>query len=346
MPNYGIPGVTVDRRRALAVGTLAVVLVVLAALGTLGYRAVREEPGVRIVLRTSRVGDGVLAGTQVRLDGVRVGRVTGISPGERGTQNIAVRLDSARLPGLDSSLRMDYATGNLFGISEIELRRGPGGAPLRSGAVLDLSGPDAVYDATMGNLLRSLSQVGDAVLTPRMATLLATLAADTRAFTPFLESVVTLARTVTEVQAMPLSLTLGRFGVTLNGGGDFIDSLIDLLDRIYRIETLREDRARIDGGITMVVDQLLPEVAQALRYAETGFSGYTGLLIPVLRMVAQTVPDPRRSGAEVGELIQRMRDVMPDTPDGPVLQADVDLRNIPSLAIPLSGNPILDGGGR
>ncbi|BCK57346.1 hypothetical protein NWFMUON74_51180 [Nocardia wallacei] len=344
MPNYGIPGVTVDRHRALAVGALALAVVVLVALVTVTYRAVRAEPGLRIVLRTSRIGDGVTAGTEVRLDGVRVGRVTGIVPGERGTQNITLRLDSARLPGLDTSLRVDYATGNLFGISEIELRRGPGGPPLRPDTVLNLSASDAVYDATMGNLLRSLSQVGDAVLTPRMVTLLATLAADTRAFTPFLESVVTLARTVTEVQDVPLSLILGRFGTTLEGGGDFMDSLVDLLDRVYRIETLRNDRVRIDGGISMVIDQLLPEVARALRYAETGFAGYTELAIPVLQVVARMVPEPRRSGAEVRELIERMGAALPDTPDGPVLQADVDLRNIPVIAVGAAALP--DGGGR
>ncbi|MBB5912665.1 ABC-type transporter Mla subunit MlaD [Nocardia transvalensis] len=327
MPNYGIPGVTADRRHARLVGAAAIAVVTLLALATIVSRGTSDD-GVRIILRTSTVGDGVVEGTPVRLDGVEVGRVTDISPADRGTQNIAVRLASARLPGLDSSLRVDYSTGNLFGISEIELRRGPGGPPLRPGTVLQLTAPGAVYDATMGNLLRGISQAGDAVLTPRMASLLATLAADTRAFTPFLESVVTLARTVTEVQRVPISLVLGRFGTTLDGGGDFLDSLVDLIDRVYRIQTLHTDRDRINGGISMVVDQLLPGVAQTLRYAENGFAGYTGLAIPVLDMVAGTVPDSRRSGAELRELIERMGHALPDTPDGPVLQTDLDLHDL------------------
>ncbi len=341
LPNYGIPGVAIDRRRSLVTGAVVVTVAVVLALAATGYRATRAEQGLRIVVRTSHIGDGIVAGTQVRLDGVRVGRVTGIAPAGRGTQDIAVRLDSERPPGLDSSLRVDYATGNLFGISEIQLRRGPGGPPLRPGTVLNLTATDATYDATMGNLLRSVAQVEDSVLTPQLATLLATLAADTRAFTPFLESVITLARTVTEVQQVPLSLILGRFGTTLDGGGDFVDSIIDLLDRVYRIETLRHDRDRIDGGIAMVVDQLLPGVARDLRYAETGFAGYTALAIPILDLVAQAVPDSRRSGAELRELIDRVAAAMPDTPEGPVLQAEVDLRNIPVLA-----NPTANGGGR
>ncbi|WP_228824620.1 MlaD family protein [Nocardia blacklockiae] len=340
-----MPGVTVDRRRALLVGVTAIVLAVLAVFVTAVYRAERGDDGLRITVRTSRIGDGIVAGTPVRLDGVQVGRVAGISPAERGTQRITVQLDRFRLPGLDASLRVDYAAGNLFGISEIELRRGPGGPPLRPGTEVDLTAADAVYDATMGHLLRNLSQVGDAVLTPRMATLLATLAAETRAFTPFLESVVVLARTVTDVQNVQPSLVLGRFGATLGGGGQFIDSIVDVLDRVYRIDTLRTDRARVDAGIAMVIDQLFPTVTQTLTKAETAFAGYTELGVPVLRLLAQLVPAPQRSGAELREMLDRWRAAMPDTPDGPVLQAEVDLRGVPALAVPL-GIPVTNGGGR
>ncbi|MBF6082842.1 MCE family protein [Nocardia cyriacigeorgica] len=346
MPSYGIPGVTTTPRRALVVGACTVVVMLVLAVVAAGVRLADDDDGLRIVLHTSRLGDGVLAGTVVRLDGVAVGRVAEIAPAELGTQLITLRLDPHRLPGVDSSLRVDFATGNLFGISEIQLRRGAGGAALRPGMVLELTDDDAVYDATMGNLLRNLSQVSDSVLTPQMGTLLATLAADTRAFAPFFESVVTLARTFTEVQQQPLSLIVGRFGTTLGGGGNLIDAILDVLDRLYRIDTLRNDRDLVNAGISMVVEQLFPTVERALGLAGESFAGYTDLAVPVLDVLAQMVPAPQRSSAELRELIDRLGAAMPDSPDGPVLQAEVDLSGVPALAVPLLGTSMIPGGTR
>ncbi|MGY2060590.1 MlaD family protein, partial [Nocardia gipuzkoensis] len=169
MPKYGMPGVAVDKQRSRFVGLVAIGVIVAVVAAVALYRELRTDDGLHIALHTEQIGDGVLAGTPVRVDGVQVGTVTDIEPDERGTQRISLRLDRSQLHGIDNSLQVDYAPANLFGISEIELRRGAGGSALRDDTVIDLTGSraDAIFDATMGSMLRTLSQTGDSVLTPQ-----------------------------------------------------------------------------------------------------------------------------------------------------------------------------------
>ncbi|MGV9675781.1 MlaD family protein [Nocardia sp. NPDC003482] len=343
MPHYGMPGVTVGRGRARSTGLAAVLVAALVAGGIAGYQALRPPDGLRITLRAKQVGDGIVAGARVRMDGVPVGDVVAIEPAAAGSQRITLRLDGSRLHGLDDSLRVQYAPGNLFGVSEIELHRGPGGTPLRAGTVVDLTArPADVDDATMGSLLRGLSQVGDRVFTPELAGVIARFGSDLRSFTPLLESMVVLARIVLDTQREELSLVVGRFGEALTGGADLIGAIIKVLYSLDTNTALRTERDKVDTGIAMVVHQLFPTLETTLNHAGTSFAGFTDLVVPFLTVLAQMVPTPQRSGAEVGEIIRRLRNAMPDTPDGPVLNLDLDLSGVPAVAVPLG----LPGGPR
>ncbi|RJO79382.1 mammalian cell entry protein [Nocardia panacis] len=339
MPNYGLPGVAADRRGARLTGGLIVLLVLAVAAATLLYRTVRGEDGLSIALHTEEIGDGVVSGTQVRLDGVLVGSVADIAPDERGTQRITLRLDPARLFGIDDSLRVDYAPANLFGISELELRRGPGGRPLQADQVIDLTGPRAgdIYDATMGSILRSLSQVGASVLSPQMAQVIAQVSADFQAFTPLVQALITVARTVADNQNMPASELVGRLGPAFDGGGKFAGAVIQILDRINSIAVLKGDRAHYDSGVSAVTDQLLPGLADTAGTAGKYFGDGANELAPVLSALAPMVPHPQQTAAELRALLERLRAAMPDTPNGPMLNVEADVRGAPSGPAPAGG---------
>ncbi|WP_227980380.1 MlaD family protein [Nocardia spumae] len=339
MPNYGLPGVAINRRRSLIVGVAALVTVLVAVSGWRIAAATHEDSGLRVRLHTQRIGDGIVAGTQVRADGVLVGSVTDIVPAALGTQTITLELDRSRLDGLDDSLRVDYAAANLFGISEIDLIAGPGGAPLHDDTVVDLTGPreaDA-YDATMGALLRSVSQVSGQVLTPKFAQVLTQIAGDAKAFTPLLEAMVSTARTFADHQHMPVSDLFGRYGTALTGVAPFAGTVIGVIDQIHRIEPLRTDRARFDATVDMVVQQLFPTLQNTMFHAQGNFFAYTAMLTPLLAGMARMVPAPEQSSHDLRTLIDRLRAAMPETPDGPVLNLDLDLRGVPGLAVPLLG---------
>ncbi|MGW4241888.1 MlaD family protein [Nocardia sp. NPDC004722] len=333
-----MPGVPVDRRRSVLTGVGAAVTAAIVATAAVGYHATRPESGMRIVLYTERIGDGISAGSPVSLDGVGIGKVDEISASPAGTQRITLRLNTSHPYGLDESLHVDYAPQNLFGISEIELRRGSGGQPLHSGSEVHLTGTraDDAYDATMGSLLRGMSTVSTAVLTPQLTVLIDRLSTDLRDFTPFLQSMVLMARTFADNQLLQPAELLGRFGSALGPTAQLVDATVGAIDRIYNIQDLRTDRPRIDAGLDMVINKLFPTLTSTLFHAAT-FSGFTDMLAPLLNVLAQMVPSPQQSGAELGQLISRVRAAMPDTPSGPVLNLDVDLSGVPAVAVPLLG---------
>ncbi|MFE3191022.1 MlaD family protein [Nocardia sp. NPDC059240] len=339
MPNYGMPGVAVDRKRAMTVGAVALTLVVAVLAGWSLYRSQQTEDGLAISLRTEQIGDGVLVGTDVRANGVVVGKVTDIAPDQHGTQQISLRLDDKKLFGIDDSLQVDYAPANLFGISEIELRKGAGGSPLRAGTVLDFTGAHAaaVYDATMGSILRSASQVGGSVLTPQMASVIAQAAADTQAFTPLAQALITAQRTITNNQKMPMSELFGQLGPAFDGGGQFAGATVQVVDLIRSMQRLQTDRADYDKNVAIVTGQLLPILANTFSQAGTQLSGTTDMLVPVLTALAQMVPRPQQSAVELRELLARLSAAMPDNGQGPVLNVEVDLKGVPAIAVPLLG---------
>ncbi len=323
----------------MVVGAVALGLVVVLGLGTLLYRSQKSEEGIAVSLRTEQIGDGVLVGTDVRINGVLIGKVTEISPDLRGTQRIDLRLDDSRLFGLDDSLLVDYAPANLFGISEIDLRKGPGGAPLRSGTTIDLTGGNAtaVYDATMGSILRSMSQVGGSVLTPQMASVIAQAAADTKALTPLVQALITAQTTIANNQKMPLSQLFGELGPAFDGGGRFAGATVQVVDLLRSIQRLQQNRDSYDQGLAIVTGQLLPALSNTLGQAGTQLSGATDMLVPVLTALTQMVPNPQQSGIDLRALLERLRAAMPDNGQGPVLNVEVELRGVPGIAVPLLG---------
>ncbi|MEV6558192.1 MlaD family protein [Nocardia sp. NPDC051756] len=352
MPTYGIPGVSITKRRARIRGLLVIAVITTIALTwTVATRAGSDD-GLILVLRTEEVGDGIVTGTQVRLDGVAVGQVERIDISRWGAQQITLRLNSSRLPGVTDNVAVNYAPTNLFGISEIALKRRAGGAPLHSGQLIDLSGDRAagVQDVTMGNLIRSLSRTTTHVLTPQLTETLTTLAADLEAFTPLLEAMITTGQIIADTQVYPASFLLGQYGSTLAGAAPMITGTVQILDTLTNIDILKTQRPLFDVTIKTAVEQLFPVLADLLFTAQRYADGYAGMLTPVFARSAQLVPTPQLTSAQLRELLARLDNSFTDAPGGPMLNLALTLRGVPAVSVPLLGNsPQLtptDGGGR
>ncbi|UGT38836.1 mammalian cell entry protein [Nocardia yamanashiensis] len=322
-----------SRRTGVA---LVAALGVLASAGA-GAAALRSDDRMQVVLRTERIGDGVLTGTHVRLDGVQVGDVTGIESAGGGQQRITLRLDASQLPGLTDALSVDYAPSNLFGIGEVALRRGDGGRPLRDGATVDLTGGNAtrVTDATMGALIRAVGQTTNEVLSPRLTEVLTQLATDAKAFAPIMQALVMLGRTVADTQVYAPSYLIGQYASTLRGAADFTGSTIDLLDRLNKIEVLRTQQPLFDAGVDLIANGFFPAISGVGQAGQRHLTGYSDLLVPLLDAMAQLVPTPAQSSAELRELLERVDRSFVNTPDGPVLRLEVALRGVPAVGVPL-----------
>ncbi|WP_433203416.1 MlaD family protein [Nocardia sp. CA-107356] len=339
MPNYGLPGVTMGKRGSRALGTAALVVAVGVTLVWTGYQNRPDGERMRVQLRTEQIGEGIIEGTSVRLDGVDVGTITDIASVGEGRQLITLDLDKAQTSGLTDDLAVDYAPENLFGISALALKRADGGTPLRSGSVVDLAGANAnrVGDATMGRLLRALTETSTEVFTPQFATLLQTFSGELQAFTPMLEAVIMLSRAVADTQRFPSSYLIDQYASFYDGLGAFTSSTFKLLASVLDIEVLQNDRLKYDTSISMLTDQAFPAIGTIGDIARQHFSGYAEMFAPLVATLAATVPNPGQSHAELTELIQRLDRMFADTPNGPTLNAAITLRGVPGIAVPLLG---------
>ncbi|WP_405136277.1 MlaD family protein [Nocardia sp. NBC_01388] len=332
--NYAMPGVQVRQRGARLTGVIAVVVTVLAVTAS-RLVATGADPGtLRVVLRTEQVGPGIETGTDVRLDGIKVGAVESINAEPAGYQRVALNLRGNELFGLTDALHVDYAPGNLFGISEIELLPGQGGAALADHTVVDLTGDQAnrVVDATISSLLRSIGQLTQDVLTPQLASVLAMVARESHAFTPLIQAIVVSVRAVADTQKLPTSYLLTQLGDSLAGLPSTVNGLVELLYGAYTNTDLRSDAAHkeFDATIAMVKDNLVPGITTVLGTGGANFTQHAAALVPILDAITQTVPAPTRTGADLGELLDRLDRSFRPTPGGPTLA--VDLRLVPVLA--------------
>ncbi|WP_156910485.1 hypothetical protein [Nocardia mangyaensis] len=347
MPAYTLPGTEVGPLRSRVLGTLAVVLTLL---GVLVWQVVPDSvpaDQIRVALLVGEVGAGVGEGTDVRLDGVRVGSVSAIDSAGGSGQRIELTLNGSELFGLTSALRVDYAPGNLFGISAIELHSAAGGAVLADGSIVDLtdSEADRVHDATLSALLKSTGQLTDEVLTPKLVELLGTLSRDLTAFTPLLEAIGATARSYAETRQLPPSLLFEQFGSALTGLPPMLTGALTLLYAEYTNKYLAvpDQLRRFSEMFAGIQYELLPTVTELLTTSERHFGEILPMISLVLDRLAASVSTPQRSTQQLSELLTRLDTAFRDTPDGPVLTARIELDVVPGLAGPLAA---MLGGGR
>ncbi|RDI54113.1 MlaD family protein [Nocardia mexicana] len=340
MPAYALPGTEVGPRRALVLGTGALVVAVLAAVI---WRAVPDTPPadeIRVALTTGHVGAGIEPGTDVRLDGVRVGSVGAIDTMGPGRQRLELTLAGSQLFGLTNALTIDYAPGNLFGISALQLHSRPGGAVLADGETVDLTGAesDRVRDATLSTLLNSTGELTEKVLTPKLAEVLAEVSHDLSAFTPLLQAIGATARAFAETQQLPPSVLFDRYGSALGGVAPMVTGGLTVLHAAYTNEYLKspEHIARYREMFGKMQDDLLPAATAAAGAGEQHFGGFIPIAAAILDQLSSSVSTPGRSEEQLSELLDRLARSFRDTPDGPVLDARTDLDVVPGLATPLS----------
>ncbi|MFE3794058.1 MlaD family protein [Nocardia tengchongensis] len=350
MPVYTLPGTEVGPRlaRILGVGTL-----VLAVLIAAVWRLVPDSPAadrITIALVVGYVGEGIGPGTEIRLNGVRVGTVDAIDFSGPDRRRLGLNLQRSQLFGLTTGLNIDYVPGNLFGVSALELRPEAGGDALADGVTVDLTGRNSgrVRDATLSSLLSSTGDLTAQVLTPQLSQLLSTLARDFDAFTPLLQAIGTTVRAYTETRQLAPSMLLDRFGATLTGIPPMLTGTLTLLDASYGNGYLRDD-AHIQKFARLwsnVQNQLLPATSQLFGTAQPYFAGLLPIATAVLDRIAGSVSDPAGSNGQLRELLDRIDAAFHDSPDGPVLQTRVALDLVPGLASPLAAgvNPTAGGG--
>ncbi|MET8776892.1 MlaD family protein [Nocardia sp. NPDC004654] len=339
MPPYTLPGAEVGPRRARMIGTCAVMIILLGSLTWRFAPKPESSDTIRVALLTAQIGAGVEPGTDVRLDGVKVGSVAEITSAGAGRERIELSLDRSQLLGLTDSLTVDFAPGNLFGITTVGLLPNSGGTELEDGSVIDLGDRDSgrVRDATLSALLRSTGLLTEDVLTPRLAELLSRISRDLSAFTPLLETIGATVRAYTETRQLPPSFLAGQFGSALAGAPPMLTGSLDVLESAYENEYMRppDNLERTRKFWDAMQYDLLPVVTQTLTTSGQYFSDMLPIATMVLDLVSSSVSAPERSARQLDELLDRIAGAFHPTPSGPVLRVGIELDAVPGLATPL-----------
>lgn len=317
-------------------GVCALVLSLLTAVGWRAWPETAAPDDLRVALLVSEIGAGVAPGTDVRLDGVHVGTVGDIDATGIGRARITLDLDGSQLFGLTDALTLNYAPGNLFGISAVELHAGAGGSALADGATVDLTGAAGrVRDATLATLLASTGTLTDEVLTPQLVELLRRFAHDLDGFVPLLQAIGTTARSFAETQQLPPSVLFDRYGSALAGLPPMLTGGLEMLWASYVNPNLAttDQVQRYGEMFDRMSSELLPVAVTMLGTAQQHFQGLMPMGSLILDRISAAVSTPERSTQQLTELLTRLGLAFHDTPDGPVLDAAIEL--VPALAQPL-----------
>lgn len=340
MPAFATPGMTDNRatfaRRALWTLVMAVVATVVVVV------VVRSIPDDTTIVRihTDDVAGGIATGTAVLLNGAQVGSVTDVEAQDSGGGNVVtVEFDSSSDPRLlTTAMKVRFAPRNLFGISAVDLQAAEGGRTLSNDSDFF---PDDVDDVTLSTLLRTLSDINNQAFRPHVSAILDQAAQATMGIAPILGVLGRLGTSLSNTQKFPPRETFPRFAALVSEFGDAIAEVLPALSYLVAWPSpqepgysSRQSRALGFAGDTVVGGDLTEllgpdELARLNPVAPT--------LVEILERVQATFPDARSNGLQLESLIDRIRAAMPDGPNGPVLNVDVVLRGMPSVAQALRG---------
>jgi len=301
-----VPGMSVERSVLRRRGIIAVAVILAILLVGWLIKALWPKDEFSFTLRSPAVAAGIKDGAPVRIQGIQVGTVTGVSALGNGQQGVKVTMKQADGKSLTNNLEAAYSAGNLFGVSEVILTPHDGGGALKEGAQIAPTKP--ITDNTVSNMIMTIGDVNSDALRPHMSQILLNFDASSKAMLPLFTALGSVAQAVQDTQRlstalMPAFSTLynykpvhdkgwvNRGKATMNAITDEKDSLTAALQKIL-------DPKAIDGLKTaspMLVNLMLPVLNAFPNGSATGV------------------------GIQIGQLLDNVRKAMPNTPNGPVL---------------------------
>ena len=226
------PGRREPRRQDLARRGAAVTLVFAVLLGLAYVRAgggVGGDPEVSAVLRNA--GGSLRPGSDVKISGVIVGRVTEITRGPEGDVRVGVRMAEEDLASVPANVVARILPATVFGTSFVDLvvYRSPADEALEAGAVIPA-------DTTQGTL--ELQQALDDI-----------------------------DRLVKALGPAELASAIGSTALALEGRGEKIGQIIETSDAYLsrlttRMPLLRSDLRKLAANLQLV-DRIAPDLLQA-----------------------------------------------------------------------------------
>lgn len=272
-------------------GIALAVLAVFAAAALYAVRAATEVPGTRIDAVFGRAGQGLDAGSPVKIRGVTVGEVTNLSLDARGRAVVTMHV-TARIP---RSTVASVEPASVFGPKFVGLEPGSGestGPYLASGALITETRDPLDLSDTLGDAYRGLDAVDPREVTVIVHTLAKGLEGqgrDLRELIGDAGAVVDVAHRQRE-RARRFLRDAALLGTSLSDKGDELVSISSdvnvitpgLLERADKVRVLLEEIDSVSGQVTHGLAKHRQnlragvhsgERVAALIYAQLGLAG-------------------------------------------------------------------------
>ncbi|MGW4798164.1 MCE family protein [Nonomuraea sp. NPDC004297] len=280
-----------DLPLAARMGIALAVLAVFAAAALYAVRAATEVPGTRIDAVFGRAGQGLDAGSPVKIRGVTVGEVTNLSLDARGRAVVTMHV-TARIP---RSTVASVEPASVFGPKFVGLEPGSGestGPYLASGALITETRDPLDLSDTLGDAYRGLDAVDPREVTVIVHTLAKGLEGqgrDLRELIGDAGAVVDVAHRQRE-RARRFLRDAALLGTSLSDKGDELVSISSdvnvitpgLLERADKVRVLLEEIDSVSGQVTHGLAKHRQnlragvhsgERVAALIYAQLGLAG-------------------------------------------------------------------------
>lgn len=317
-----------------------------------------DEKRLAIIMDVPYVGQGVGAGTPLMMHGIAIGRVTSIASIPGGKVRLNADLEPEPSAGLTDALGVDFRPANYFGVTGINLTPGSGGQPLRDGAEI-ATVPTGNF--TLQALLSRMGEITDGVVTPQLVDVINRATRYTDGLNPLIETMVTVADSVTKVQAVSteqlmrnatgISAAFPGFldaataaGYGFNQGSGFVTFKVDSANALpgqAMVAVAGQPQSdefwqtRSKATLDVIANSLFGAIGKLL-------SSHTSDLLPAVNLVqtlTDTVPGlvtPAGLSDTMVELRTRFEKLYGGSPEQRALQVHIVLDQLPGVQAPVN----------
>lgn len=314
------------------------VVALLAAVASVAFAmpsGTDAEKSLTVVIESPYAGQGVEAGTEVLMHGVKVGEVRQVSSLSDGGVRMEAELDRGPTTGLTDAVGFDFRPANYFGVTGINLRQNAGGTPLVDGAVIRTE-PSGNF--TLQALLSRLGDVAYGTLTPQLIDVVARTTTYIDGLDPLLETMLVVANSFADVQTVSTERLLANAtGLSVAFPG-FVLGAVDAGDKYLHssLDGVGEEYFR---NIHLPsIDFVATDLFGAAGKLVTSHSSELAPLTDMIKILTDIVPGlvPSDAIADTArEYRMRLERLFAGPPDRRAVNVRVILDSLPGVAAPL-----------
>lgn len=295
----------------------------------------RPDDLLNISIESPYVGEGVEAGTDLVMHGVKVGEVKRVTSMPGGGVRMDADLQRGPTTGLTDAMLIDFRPANYFGVTGINLRPGQGGHALANNAVIATA---PVGNFTLQALLARLGDISHGVLTPKLIDVIDRTTTYIDGLDPLLETMLVVANSVANVQTVSTAqLLTNATGISVAFPG-FIDAATKTGDDYLHggLDGATEDyyRNTYSPTVELASTDLFGAAGKLVGSHSEDLAPLTNMIKVLTDVAPGVIPSDEIAGTAT-ELRTRLERLFSGPPERRAVNVRIILDSLPGVAAPI-----------